>query len=745
MDAYKYELKKFCGHKFFWYFFIVLFLLNIWTVREKIRNQPFRSDSVKEVYQDLAAIPPEECSEWLKNKKENIGAELGYTGNPLMEKELFAKLTKELQQIQNYEGYLEEIEKKAGRMTSVIFSDEQSYAYRSAQKTPPVFEKLKGLNVTMDISEGVILAVRTGFTDFCMFLLIIATVYFLISEEQKYHLFALLKSTYQGRKSVIRAKIVTGAGVILFSVLVYYGGNYLIAYYLYGFGDLARPIQSVTMLYESPFLLSVGTYLVLYLAIKFVVCLVILLLTMLTAQYLRSSVSVLAAAAGAGAVEYLLTVLLPVSSGVDFLKYINMAEYLKVYPLLEKYHNLNFFNYPLNAVAVFAIFIPVLSVLLYIGNCKRFRRTSNVTRHIERKGSGRFGKKAIAVTDIFVQELYKLCVVYKALILGGALLIAAIILSIGDIEYSDAAEDVYRSYILQNEGSLTREKIQSFQSKKAEYDTIFNLTPEESGLTADEIRNKKTNAMYTYSGFMKAYSQVQYVLNWNMQHPEDHIALVYETGYEILLGERSRLYTGGMILLCMIAAIYAGAVSLGREYDLQVMNLLRSARYGRGNLLRNKFAAAIFFVFVTAVLIRIPMLGQIGSQYPMEFWNVGIQSLRSAAQITQNYTIAEYVILVSAGQFTALLLLVLAVMALSAWVKDSVITIVISAALFILPLILDWNGFAAVHTFSFNGLLQTHRLLQSSKMTLVCYAAVFLTGLPAVCIWRFYKTCRGSR
>lgn len=246
--------------------------MNIWTVFQTIKNQQFRPESVKAVYQDLSAVPQEEQAKWIQNKKEKIGTEPSYTGNLILEKELFAELTKNLQQTQNYDLYLEEIEQKAEQMTSVIFSDDRSYAYRSAQKTPAVFKKLKGIHMTTDVSEGVILATRSEFTDFCMFLIIIAAVYFLIFEERKFKLYALLKSTYRGRKSVIRAKIFSGAGIVLFCVLVFYGGNYLIGCCKYGFGDPARPVQSVTILYESPFSLSVLEYLVLYLVLKFIVC-----------------------------------------------------------------------------------------------------------------------------------------------------------------------------------------------------------------------------------------------------------------------------------------------------------------------------------------------------------------------------------------------------------------------------------------------------------------------------------------
>ena len=56
--------------------------------------------------------------------------------------------------------------------------------------------------------------------------------------------------------------------------------------------------------------------------------------------------------------EYLLTVLLPSVSYADGLKYINLVEYIKIYPLFTKYHYLDFFEYPVNAMRIFQIVLP---------------------------------------------------------------------------------------------------------------------------------------------------------------------------------------------------------------------------------------------------------------------------------------------------------------------------------------------------------------------------------------------------
>ena len=263
MECVRYEWKKFIAFRFFWLLCVVAFLFNLWNLSEQAKMSWPPAEAVKELYADLKRQPEEERERWLKELKENKIS--SYTGNPYAEEELYKKVLHEYVQAGQYESYLDEIEQKSTNMSSAIFSEESSFAYRNAQKTPEAFEKLHGLELAVDISDGVIFAAQTEFTDVCMVLLLTAMTYFLVIYEKKNQLYRLLKSTYKGRKFVIRAKLLIAAGITCFLVLFLYGGNYLFSMHQYGFGDLERPVQSVTAMYESPYMLSVGEYLMLYL------------------------------------------------------------------------------------------------------------------------------------------------------------------------------------------------------------------------------------------------------------------------------------------------------------------------------------------------------------------------------------------------------------------------------------------------------------------------------------------------
>ena len=146
------------------------------------------------------------------------------------------------------------------------------------------------------------------------------------------------------------------------------------------------------------------------------------------------------------------------------------------------------------------------------------------------------------------------------------------------------------------------------------------LTPEKSGLSEQEIAQKQNNIRYPYAGFRRAYAQLQYVVGNNSMRGVNEQELVYDTGYEKMFGSslaRSRLI---LLSLCVFVAVYSASSALGMEYDLKVMNLLRSTKRGRLPILTTKIGTVFKITFLMAVLIHLPFILKIVKSYPMDNW-----------------------------------------------------------------------------------------------------------------------------
>ena len=669
MECVRYEWKKFIAFRFFWLLCVVAFLFNLWNLSEQAKMSWPPAEAVKELYADLKRQPEEERERWLKELKENKIS--SYTGNPYAEEELYKKVLHEYVQAGQYESYLDEIEQKSTNMSSAIFSEESSFAYRNAQKTPEAFEKLHGLELAVDISDGVIFAAQTEFTDVCMVLLLTAMTYFLVIYEKKNQLYRLLKSTYKGRKYVIRAKLLIAAGITCFLVLFLYGGNYLFSMHQYGFGDLERPVQSV-----------------------------IALAMMWLAQKAGSSSGAVLGIGFIGIGEYLLCLLLPSVSYMDVLKYVNLAQYIKVYPLLSQYHNLDVFGYPVNAMHIFLALLPVCLLLLLAVNIRKFSHCDKV--------KARWRRKKPKSVPAFVTD-------------------------------KDVEEEYYQMYVAKQQGHITEDKLKYFSEEKKKYEEIMALTPEKSGLSEQEIAQKQNNIRYPYAGFRRAYAQLQYVVGNNSMRGVSEQELVYDTGYEKMFGSslaRSRLI---LLSLCVFVAVYSASSALGMEYDLKVMNLLRSTKRGRLPILTTKIGTVFKITFLMAVLIHLPFILKIVKSYPMDNWGAKVRSMPFAGESVLNCTIGEYVFLLALSQFLSLFVIALAAVALSALLKDTILTNISGIVIFIGPLVMEWGGLYKIHFWSMNALLDAHQLLQGRWDMIVLQVLVFWIYLPAASCYILYE------
>ena len=751
----KYEWEKFFSFRYFWFLCAVFLLFNLWNLSEQIRME-FPASSVRQLYIDFQEQPEESKGQWLEEQKAKKNAH--YTGNQYMEEELFKKLSREWIQTEKYDEYLEEIKERSAKMSGSIFSDEGTFAWRNAKVTPAAYEKLKGTKLSFDLSDGVVKATKADFTDLCMTILLMAAVYFLILDEKKNKLYPLLRSASRGRAEVIGAKLGVMAGITGFLVLLLYGSNYLFIFYQYGFGNLTRPLQSVTAFYESPFRLTAGQYLWMYLLLKLVVCYAAALLMIWIAQKAGTPAGAILAISTGAVAEYLLTVLLPSVSYADGLKYINLVEYIKIYPLFTKYHNLDFFEYPVNAMRIFPIVLPCLLLLFIVLNLTTFCShrygtksgrqggTEKLWRKLRKTARGkkrRKRKKKSFISDSLVwHESFKSFLTNRTVWVCVAVLYGAILLGRGLMIWNSVEEEYYKYYMTKGQGELTQEKLETFENEKKRYDDIYSMTPEQCGLSSEEISSRQEEIQYQYSGFMRAYEQVQYVVENNRAAGTDEQQLIYEGGYEQLFGEISM--KGRLIgeLLCVLVAVYSAAGLLGMEYDLKVMNLLQSTKKGRGTLLRVKLGVAAGVTTVMFILVKIPVVMRIVQNYPLTGWTAKVRSMRFAGTSVFNCPVWAYVLLLLLLQLGILYVVILCVTALSAVLKDTMLTLILSVLLFGGTLVMEWGGLGMIHSWSINTLLDGHRLLQSGGMQFALTVLVFWGVLPLAAgtvLHRVYK------
>lgn len=562
-----------------------------------------------------------------------------------------------------------------------------------------------------------------------------------------YSLLLFLSGIYV-KKQVVRSIDLFSQAVFMGSMLIILLLTALWKYKIDGklneFGDLSRPIQSVTTMYESPYMMSVGMFLFLYLIVKMAVCYVIILGMIWIAQKSETPSGAMIGIGAVGIAEYMLSAFLPSVSYADVFKYVNLAEYMKVYPLFSKYHNLDFFDNPVNAMTVFRIVLPVVLVLFVLGNVRRFFRCAKTKRRWrrERKNSSRIG----FISDkLYFYESVKCLFSNRAIWVCIAVMYGAVLVGNSIPTYRDIKEEYYKFYMTDQQGKMTEEKVEYFNEERKRFEEIYSMTPENSDLTAVEIVQKQEENKYAHEGFSEAYSQVMYIMSNNQGKGVNEQELVYEKGYQLLFGDKAVKERLIGILLCVIAAVYSASGVLGTEYDLKVMNLLRSTKRGRKELFLKKLGVSFGITAVIFVLVKIPAILKVVGEYPLECWGAKVRSMMFAGQSVINCSIFGYVLMLMIMQLVTLFVIVFSTMALSVVLKDSTMTMILSLLLFGGPLLIEWGGVPIVHYLSLNSLLDGHQILQGNWLVLISEIVIFWGALSFAAGYVLYRAYENRR
>ena len=170
-----------------------------------------------------------------------------------------------------------------------------------------------------------------------------------------------------------------------------------------------------------------------------------------------------------------------------------------------------------------------------------------------------------------------------------------------------------------------------------------------------------------------------------------------------------------------------------------MMNLLRSTKQGRIQLLTSKIGVAFGIMFVMAALIKVPAIFKIVKAYPLDSWGAKVRSMTFAGQSALNCTIWEYVFLLILFQMISLFVIVLVAVTLSALLKDMILTNILGIAIFIGPLIMEWSGLHKIHFLSMNALLDAHQLLQGRWDMLILQVLIFWICIPAASCYILYE------
>lgn len=612
-----------------------------------------------------------------------------YTDNDKAELELFLDVLAEARVCNEYNDFLNDIRANATLGVSMgLFADSDTFTYKNVQKTLEDYDHLYGLKPVAGPSRGVVSATDSISTDFLILIAILIVVVALVLREREGSGLGLYKAAYKGRLPLAWAK----ATVILLSsaafVVIFYGFNYLFAALTYGFGDLSRPVQSVSELSHCIFKISLGEYLVLYMFAKLVAVAVIAMffyfIAVLSPSSMRFYIITVVASVALASAYYGLTAV----DRFALLKYINPVAFLDTNTVVGYYRNLNIAGYPVNYAQIFLIGSLVVTALLAYYGCMLFADIKESSLMGNSRFSGLIKDKTGRNTSALAHELYKCLINGKILfiILAFAVYVYASYKPAREA-YFVMEDNIYNGYVSNLSGPISDEKIDYVDSEVLRMEELR----QEKEIRVSEAKTEEQAARIAqlYDDKLIVEEAVK-ELDRHTQYLETVDGDYYvDTGYKLLTGadvamERDAWLALIAVLVLIVCLSYIYSV----EHTKGANVLLRTTQKGRGRTLAYK--SIIGFVTIIAVwaLTYAPIYYSVFSEFGTEGIDLQACSMHHLSHVPGGISVLQYLIIINVLRVTGMVIMMYAIFYISSKAKSMVATILASLVLFVLPLIL---------------------------------------------------------
>lgn len=614
--------------------------------------------------------------------------------------------------LMSYPDYIRSIRPKAEQMLELsIFNKEGTFAYNNIIKTPDAYEGLDTLTLSADTGPGLPLCLQFRLTDLFLLASLFLLCLYLFLHEEETGLIRLVRTAKKGRGATIAAKLGAAGLLSALLVLLFYGSLLILGNRLFGFGDLSAPVQSLEEFRSCVLRVSIGQYIGLVLLAKMAAALLniwLIAMVFLLFRRIKSIFIILAAFWGVSALCYYM---IPSTSWLSLLKYINIFGFLDVHKLLGFYTNLNFFSLALNrlpltclVVGVLLLLVPALCTLFYLKN-HSLSFMDELLSWLERLHNRRMSRKKLrGQTSLFLHETRKILVTGRSwLFLAAALVLCLSTIQPEPLVLSDAEKIISHDYAMRWAGFITPEKTAEIEAEKARLESL-------GGQIADLTAQHEAGEISDFT-YMVTVDQLESQLNlyqncFDQLYSEYCSALEMEAATGIragivdalsadyLFSSRTRDLQKAILFLLLIILTLSAAMTLDEEKGL--CTVIRSTEKGRGRRLLAVLGISALVVIFLWLCVYLPVAVTLLKIYHLSF-ELPVQNLAACRDFPLRITIGQYALLkavaVLAGGFTA----AVCVLAAGRFTAKQGFCIPVSVMLLLFPFLALFLGFNALN------------------------------------------------
>ncbi|MGN0142277.1 MAG: ABC transporter permease subunit [Roseburia sp.] len=513
--------------------------------------------------------------------------------------------------IASYPVFIDGMADRATQMQGTVFYERQdSYVYRNLIKSCEEYETFSGIELTVDNCFGV--RELVGYNGSLLFVLtfLAILIYYVIFYERDRNLLLLLKGNRRGHMPVAAAKfMVSVLSVIIFTFLLE-GSNIFFLSWMYGYGNLGRNLQSVSVFRNCTYVMTVGELLLAVLLIHIVIAIVLVCVLFCIGMLFKNAITAAVVSAIIFGLEFLFSIVFSISGTFSSVKTVNPFYCWNIDCVLGEYYNLNIFDRPVGKNVLAVLVAIILSLLLPAVGIFSFHRDCQVKKESRLESIGQWIRRRTGFLsrklNLLYYEFYKMLIQQKKGIVLVLLIFWGVYETIGAMgtEYYSAAEEAsYHAYINRWGGPITEDTFTFVETEEKYQQELWQSYAE-----ADYVEGRMIQAELELweEGLRDLKEQLALLEEKPGNITEKY--LVDEKAYlKLWQDKRTDIglwFVGSVVLLFLISSIYT------MDEKKRMVPLIRSTRNGRRSLNRSRNLCAAVSTGVVLVVMEFPRLLQ---------------------------------------------------------------------------------------------------------------------------------------
>ncbi len=620
----------------------------------------------------------------------------------------------------DYQEYIDSILKNSEDLSSKkLFSDKNSYSYKSIQKSAEDFSKNKNIELSLvnDLSVSTVLNYQIG-----DFVLILMCVFMVISFVSEKNVNLLINTCKDGRRMLKLKQLPILILFSVFSSFFIYVSEIILSLKIYNAPlNLYVPIQSSEIFSDCILHINFLQLFAIHILFKAVIAIMISLVLWLLISLSGNIILVSGIAGVITTTELLLYKNISALSNLSFLKTFNVFS-LFDYRSITEYNLISLFTVPVRADIIVWIIVLLITFAISVSIILSAKRNYPI----------KSPKKAFGILHILFNKLSELYAKFQSLFYAkrfetfkimhigkGLLIIVAFLLIIGfnfntnPLVFS-STEVFLNDYYEEYGGELNEEVYESIDKMQAESEAVeseFNLKSEQytnGKITLDEYEQARAKNE-AYDTQRKAVDELTQQIDRIESLSDKSIkpVLMNEIGYNNLFFNQSN-QTEILLLICAVTILFSSVFSIEKASNMITLN--HCSKSGRKQLYLKKMLSVIPKTFALTLISYLSFIAQNNYLYKLDNLNADIHNLECLQGLNLNVTILQYFILNFVFEFVFVTVTALIITSLSAFMPQLAV-IILSACAFILPSALyminiySAKEISASFLFNFNSLI----------------------------------------